>query len=185
MPTLFLFPGDAPMGFRLPLQSLPWAEPASIDQDVPADPFAPQWPLPPHPGARATRSSSSGFTALASPDMPRGGFIAPVPQDAKLTVGREAPDVVRTALTVQPRDGKIHVFLPPLYAAEDWLRPWSPPSRTRRRASARRSCWKATRPPRDARPQPVLRDAGSRRDRGQHPPRRELGRDADPHRTTL
>ena len=130
--TLFLFPGDAPMGFRLPLQSLPWAEPASIDQDVPADPFAPQpkLPNPPahlahlghlaQPGANP-HGRQTAIYGTASPDMPRGGVVAPAPQDAPLTVGREAPEIVRTALTVQPRDGKIHVFLPPLYAAEDWL----------------------------------------------------------------
>ncbi len=44
----------------------------------------------------------------------------PVPQDAPV-VGREEPDLVRTALCVEPRDGIIHVFFPPLYAAEDWL----------------------------------------------------------------
>ncbi len=112
--TLFLFPGDAPMGFRLPLQSLPWAEPASVEQDVAVDPFAPQGKLPAH-------GRQPVIHGAASADMPRGGFVAPPPQDAPLTVGREAPEIVRTALTVEPRDGKIHVFLPPLYAVEDWL----------------------------------------------------------------
>ena len=36
-------------------------------------------------------------------------------------MGSDEPDLVRTALCVEPRDGMIHVFFPPLYAAEDWL----------------------------------------------------------------
>ena len=44
----------------------------------------------------------------------------PVPQDLPV-VGRGEPDLVRTALCVEPRDGMIHVFFPPLFAAEDWL----------------------------------------------------------------
>ena len=43
---LFLIPGDSPLGFRLPLQSLP--ELAAVDYPhlVPADPFAERTPLP-------------------------------------------------------------------------------------------------------------------------------------------
>ena len=36
-------------------------------------------------------------------------------------IGREEPGLVRTAMAVEARGGKIHVFFPPLYAAEDWL----------------------------------------------------------------
>ena len=41
----FLLPGDSPIGFRLPLDSLPWAAPEDAVQGYPADPFAPRAPL--------------------------------------------------------------------------------------------------------------------------------------------
>ena len=43
---LFLMPGDSPLGFRLPLQSLPEVDPADYPHLVPADPFAERRPLP-------------------------------------------------------------------------------------------------------------------------------------------
>ncbi|SDB32960.1 transglutaminase family protein [Belnapia rosea] len=110
--TLFLIPGDSPIGFRLPLESLPWADPASIEGEFGVDPFAPKKELPPHRVFERLRGSSTMGAGAE-------GF-RPVPQDLPV-VGRGEPGLVRTALTVEARDGKIHVFYPPLAAAEDWL----------------------------------------------------------------
>ena len=44
---MFLMPGDSPMGFRLPLDSLPWSAPADRHDVVAVDPLAPRNPLPP------------------------------------------------------------------------------------------------------------------------------------------
>ena len=106
--TLFLIPGDSPIGYRLPLDSLPWADPDSIEQPCEADPFAPS----------AKLLAQSVLWGRRSP-RPAAAFD-PVPQAAPLPQ-RPQPDVVRTALAVEPRGGLLHVFLPPLYQAEDWL----------------------------------------------------------------
>jgi uncharacterized protein (DUF2126 family)/transglutaminase-like putative cysteine protease len=111
--TLFLVPGDSPIGFRLPLDSLPWADPDAIEPEVEPDPFAPLPPLPPRQALRSAAPPSDTMGAGAE------GF-RPVAQEAPV-VGRGEPDLVRTALCVEPRGGVIHVFFPPLYAADDWL----------------------------------------------------------------
>jgi uncharacterized protein (DUF2126 family)/transglutaminase-like putative cysteine protease len=98
---LFLIPGDSPMGFRLPLDSLPWATEASIDAEPEPDPFARREPL------RPRRDRAEGRARIIE---------QPVPQP-----GQEEPGVVRTALCVEARGGMIHVFLPPLVLAQDWL----------------------------------------------------------------
>jgi uncharacterized protein (DUF2126 family) len=115
--VMFLIPGDAPIGFRLPLDSLPWADPQNIDYEVEPDPFAPLEKLPPR------QAFVRGLGASPYGTGPNGhglGGPGPMPQHLP-EIGREEPHLVRTALAVEPRGGKLHVFLPPLYAAEDWL----------------------------------------------------------------
>jgi uncharacterized protein (DUF2126 family)/transglutaminase-like putative cysteine protease len=108
---MFLVPGDSPIGLRLPLESLPWVDPEHMEIEAETDPFAPREKLPPRPDFRRLRS--------VAPASGIEGF-RPVRQDLPV-VGREEPGLVRTALTVESRDGIIHIFYPPLYAAEDWL----------------------------------------------------------------
>jgi uncharacterized protein (DUF2126 family)/transglutaminase-like putative cysteine protease len=108
--TLFLIPGDSPMGLRLPLDSLPWADPDHIEHDQPPDPFAPHPPL----------RSQASLRRPASPHAAASAGMRPSPQDVPV-VGEEQPNLVRTALAVEPRDGLLHIFLPPLYEIEDWL----------------------------------------------------------------
>jgi uncharacterized protein (DUF2126 family)/transglutaminase-like putative cysteine protease len=109
--TLFLVPGDSPIGLRLPLESLPWADPARIDVQFEIDPFADLPKLPP-------RAQQIGRRVGFAPNGE--GLPGPMPQDRPVP-GRENPNLVRTALTVEARNGKLHVFFPPLYATEDWL----------------------------------------------------------------
>jgi uncharacterized protein (DUF2126 family)/transglutaminase-like putative cysteine protease len=116
--VMFLVPGDSPIGLRLPLESLPWADPEHLEIEAEVDPFAPREKLPLRDSLQRTRE---GFPGLAGGSLASSieGF-RPVPQDAPV-VGKEEPGLVRTALAVEARDGIIHVFYPPLYAAEDWL----------------------------------------------------------------
>ena len=139
---LFLVPGDSAIGFRLPLESLPWAAADTIETQFERDPFAPRAPFParrelargPLVAGFAERPMRPAFPAQAflRGGLPLHGSGEPGPGlDAfrpagqrgrdSLAIGRGEPDLVRTALTVEARDGKLHVFLPPLYAAEDWL----------------------------------------------------------------
>jgi uncharacterized protein (DUF2126 family) len=106
---LFLLPGDSPVGLRLPLDTLPWADPDEIEHETEPDPFAPRAPLPSRQALEPT-----GFMGAGAE-----GF-RPVSQELPV-IGRGEPQLVRTALCVEPRDGIIHVFFPPLQAAEDWL----------------------------------------------------------------
>ena len=133
---MFLIPGDSPLGLRLPLESLPWADPATIETDMEPDPFAPRDALPPR-HALSARPPGSPQTIAPRPPLTEAqrlwktanregsnqtgieGF-RPVAQELPV-VGRGEPGMVRTALAVEPRGGMIHLFLPPLYALEDYV----------------------------------------------------------------
>jgi uncharacterized protein (DUF2126 family)/transglutaminase-like putative cysteine protease len=108
--TLFLVPGDSHVGLRLPLESLPWAEQEAIETPFAPDPFAPAAPLPSRAAIRQQNAHDDARWELAA-DHPLAPPVA----------GVEQPELVRTALAVEPRQGLLSVFLPPLYEAEDWL----------------------------------------------------------------
>jgi uncharacterized protein (DUF2126 family)/transglutaminase-like putative cysteine protease len=74
---LYLFPGDSPMGYRLPLDSLPWAKDDERQQVIAQDPFA---PLSPPPAAAALRSQVAGRPGYdahhAGGGFAEGGLVA-------------------------------------------------------------------------------------------------------------
>ena len=107
---MFLVPGDSPMGYRLPLDSLLWQKDRDRQQLLEADPFAPKEDLRGAVSARYTRYL---------PDKPAGehGLQMQQPADQAL----DSSMFVRTALCLEPRNGHLHVFLPPLTQLTHWL----------------------------------------------------------------
>jgi uncharacterized protein (DUF2126 family)/transglutaminase-like putative cysteine protease len=110
-PRLYLLPGDSAIGFRLPLDSLPYVPPEARNFVPPPDPFA---PLP---------ALDSG-EPLDNTDQ-RAVITRTAPPDAAKAFVNDngiAPEsVVRTALTVEPRDGRLCIFMPPAENANDYF----------------------------------------------------------------
>jgi uncharacterized protein (DUF2126 family) len=103
---LFVMPGDSPLGFRLPLPSLRYLPPSEYPRVIPSDPFVEHVELAdPHP---QRQPFLRGEKREARRQRPRSQLTAP---------GTPA----RTAITVEPRDGRLCVFMPPVAELEDYL----------------------------------------------------------------
>lgn len=88
----FLTPGDSPVGYRLPLSALPHVPQEHYPYYQPQDTLEERDALPEsHPGPETV--NGSGVTGVA----------------------------VRTAFAVEPRDGILHVFMPPLQRVDEYL----------------------------------------------------------------
>ena len=101
--NIYLVPGDSPAGLRLPLQELEWGDgPPTIPNVIPRDPSSVDLDDP-----IETQESIAGAEqeAVVDPDT--------APQKQELGV--------RTALCVEAREGKLHVFFPPLEGIEDYI----------------------------------------------------------------
>ncbi len=121
--TMYLMPGDSPMGYRLPLDALPWVRKAEYPYLIEQDPFAPRGPLP---ATVALRSQSRESVAA-----PAAAVVIPKKFESDASVAR-------TALCVETRDpmrangpkaenafggktGSLYVFMPPVEKLEDYL----------------------------------------------------------------
>ena len=101
---LFLIPGDSPVGYRLPIGSLTYIPPSSYPYTNELDPFAERGPLPdPDELAQIYRRTE------------------PVKRETQRWVEEIGADQVRTALSVEPRDGIINIFMPPVAVLDDYL----------------------------------------------------------------
>jgi uncharacterized protein (DUF2126 family)/transglutaminase-like putative cysteine protease len=130
--TMFLLPGDSPIGLRLPLESLPWIDPETIEYEVEPDAFAVRPPFASARSIRAALRSPMGGPSGSRPMDGAGSDVTfpPMPQELPIPgsvglvsdeLGGDGLSTVRTALSVESRNGKLHIFLPPLFSAEDWL----------------------------------------------------------------
>jgi len=143
--TLWLIPGDSPMGLRLPLDSIPWVgekEYPWVRQQDPSNPKLPELPkeFPYH--ARKPEATGQRFLRGGGAPLPVGYGpgqraqqlgkleeerieLPPLPSDydpnRRPVQGQSAPWVIRTAMCVEPRDGRLHVFMPPAATTEDYL----------------------------------------------------------------
>jgi uncharacterized protein (DUF2126 family)/transglutaminase-like putative cysteine protease len=109
---LYLVPGDSPIGLRLPLDSLPKLRPVDEPNLVPADPFAERGVLP-DPEVMA-KSFAAGTDQHWPPPPPVSGHGS-----RARAPGEAVP--VRTALSVEPRDGQLCLFMPPVERLDDYV----------------------------------------------------------------
>ena len=132
---LFLIPGDSPIGYRLPMDSLPWIAPSSRTHIHPQDPFGQFAEL--DQSASGDLSQRSSMARHTPPhDLHRSNLLFQnqnSPGTGKPNQGSDPKNAweekegsidsgnVRTALCVEPRNGRIHVFMPPLSDCQQYL----------------------------------------------------------------
>ena len=97
--NLFLTPGDSPMGLRLPLSSLPHIPAEDYPYIVEQDPLEPREALPVYD---ATAQADAAPHQQVQEQQLRGGGV-------------------RTAMSIEIRDGILCAFMPPVEKLEDYL----------------------------------------------------------------
>ncbi len=111
---MYLIPGDSPMGWRLPLDSLPWQAEGDRVPVFERDPMAARPPLPVR--AQLSRRAPAPLSPREAAAVGAGAYGLARPRS-----GQSAGGLARTALCVEPRNGMLHVFMPPLELLEEYL----------------------------------------------------------------
>jgi uncharacterized protein (DUF2126 family) len=111
---MFLIPGGSSMGLRLPLDSLPWVAPEKRQPQPENNQFGELPPLEDYHGEIAKRFSHIEEPLPAHPELQE--------QPAADEQRAGSLDVVpHTALCVEAREGRLHVFMAPLTMLEHYL----------------------------------------------------------------
>ncbi|MGJ8656230.1 MAG: DUF2126 domain-containing protein [Akkermansiaceae bacterium] len=126
---LFLMPGDSPIGLRLPLDSLPWVKEGDMPYRFPSDPSHRHPNLPGRRAVVVPQDRDQDYKVRESERLEQEQEAADNFEDVLNSeeqnrvpyAGESAPWVVRTALCIECRKGKIYVFMPPIQEIEDYL----------------------------------------------------------------
>jgi uncharacterized protein (DUF2126 family)/transglutaminase-like putative cysteine protease len=126
---MYLVPGDSPMGYRLPLDSIPWVSESDFPYVYEQDPMAERSRLP----SRESMLRQQRVAGVPEPLFPQGFVeqkLGPdsgrrlrrtYPADLAPVRGESAPWIIRTALCTEVRGGVLRVFMPPQEVLEDYL----------------------------------------------------------------
>jgi uncharacterized protein (DUF2126 family)/transglutaminase-like putative cysteine protease len=104
---LYLIPGESPMGLRLPLDSIGGHPPGPPDEESHESPD-------PRRGDLEGEAKQAKLREAAR-SLPLGAADAQEPKPRRSSIRG-----IRTALCIEPRDGMLFVFLPPLKSAESF-----------------------------------------------------------------
>ncbi|EMI42615.1 DUF2126 domain-containing protein [Rhodopirellula sp. SWK7] len=137
---IYLIPGESPIGLRLPLDTLPSDSFSTAPfYTTPLDPTIQHSPLPaPYRGPGAAGGTPRGMESYVAARQGGttggdGGRLGGPSESAALAVNEQTlddvdeddlpthNDIVHTALCVEARFGRLHVFMPPAQRLEDYL----------------------------------------------------------------
>ena len=110
--AMFLIPGNSPMGMRLPLASLPWVAPDKRDSQEPQSLFGELPELGDYYGEVTRRYSHIEAKVNEHPEI--------IEQEVGDNINSQV-EVPHTAMCVEARNGRIHIFMPPLTTLEHYL----------------------------------------------------------------
>jgi uncharacterized protein (DUF2126 family) len=129
----YLMPGDSPLGYRLPLDSQPWASRGDYPYVHPADPTQALPPLAPYVDIRrqfaGTGSQGRGAALATGQGVAGPGRLGEAPSvEGRLPAPDRVPApqqsagwITRTGMCAEPRNGVLYLFMPPLGRAEHYL----------------------------------------------------------------
>ncbi len=135
----YLIPGDSALGYRLPLDTLPWVSDAEYPFMYPPDTTQPFMPLQSYAQIRQqfqtslaagtldrkVETAQAGTAASANGKAGNGhagnGTTPTVASPPSPEFLQSANFITRTAMSAEPRGGVLYIFMPPTSRLEDYL----------------------------------------------------------------
>lgn len=135
---IHLVAGDSPIGLRLPLADLPWTAPDAPKppHQYPPDPMEPREPLSKtmdapadvsngkdvgKPEGKSTGKSAAKSATQATQSQSQTQSLKDADANRAIAQSQSVTKIIHTALCIEARAGRLHVFMPPVRTLEQYL----------------------------------------------------------------